>query len=231
MRVLVLLLFLSSFACAQKNGSYKTSSDEDELDKSRVAYFYENGNFTRKKYFKNDKLDKEIYLKRIDIPIEELKQKPSLHSLYIDSTGIYKQIARLKYNANSDSSNFVRHIGDTIIYRMFKIDDGNFVNFEDKTVSVERMIRERYRTLDFPIEYIENGYIVIYDYLADYSSYLQIPRPYFSFLIKQYNKEGVLIPERSGLFSRHNKNRIDFSVEKKRDRYINEFILELEEIK
>lgn len=109
MRVLVLLL-LSSFACAQKNGFYKTNCDKDELEKSWVAYFYENGNLTRKKYFKNDKLDKEIYLKRIDIPLEELKQKPSLHSLYMDSTGIHKVIAELKYNAYSDSSYFVRHI-------------------------------------------------------------------------------------------------------------------------
>ena len=70
-----------------------------------------------------------------------------------------------------------------------------------------------------------------YNYLAAMSNDLGIPKPYFSFLVKQYNKEGVLIPEKSGLFRSNYKNRIDFSVEKKRDRYVNEFIKELDEIK
>mgnify|MGYP001410040218 CR=1 FL=1 len=219
-----------AFGCGEKNGSYKTSTDEGKLDKPRTVRLYEKGNLIRNKYFKNDKLFHEIYLDRINISLEEFLQKPSPHNIYNDTTGVrYKVTANHWYDANGDTAYVSKVIGDSLIYTMFKIDGGLAINYLGKTVSTERIIRDIRR--DYPIENVENGYIVIYDYLADMSNYLGIPKPYFSFLVKQYNKEGVLIPEKSGLFRRHYKNRIDFSVEKKRDRYVNEFIKELDEIK
>jgi len=226
----VLILSLVTFGCGQKNGSYKTSIDEGKLDKPGTVRLYENGSLIRKEYFKNDKLFHEFYLERIDIPLEEFQQKPSPHNIYMDTTGVwYKITANHWYDANGDTANVSKVIGDSLIYEMFKIDAGIALNNEGKTVSAERIIRSLRR--DCPIEHVENGFIVIYNYLADMSNDLGIPKPYFSFLVKQYNKEGVLIPEKSGLFRSNYKNRIDFSVEKKRDRYVNEFIKELDEIK
>ena len=234
MKLIFVLLILSlvTFGCGQKNGSYKTSTDEGKLDKPRTVRLYEKGNLIRNKYFKNDKLFHEIYLDRINISLEEFLQKPSPHNIYNDTTGVrYKVTANHWYDANGDTAYVSKVIGDSLIYEMFKIDGGLAINNIGKTVSTERIIRDIRR--DYPIENVENGYIVIYNYLADMSNYLGIPKPYFSFLVKQYNKEGVLIPEKSGLFRWNifTYNRIDFSVEKKRDRYVNEFIKELDEIK
>jgi hypothetical protein len=155
--------------------------------------FYENGSLIRKEYFKKDKLYHEIYLDRIDIPFEEFQQKPALHYIYTDTTGVrYKLTANHWYDANGDTAHVSKVIGDSLIYEMFKIDGGLALNNQGKTVSAERIIRDIRR--DYPIENVENGYIVIYNYLADMSNYLGIPKPYFSFLVKQYNKEGFLIP-------------------------------------
>ena len=224
----LLILSLITFGCGQKNGSYKTSTDEGKLDKPRTVCFYENGSLIRKEYFKKDKLFHEIYLDRIDIPFEEFQQKPSLHNIYMDTTGVcYKITATHWYDANGDTAYVSKVIGDSLIFEMFKIDDGLALNNEGKTVSAERIIRNLRR--DCPIEHVENGHIVIYNYLEAMS--IGKPQPYFSFLVKQYNKEGGLIPKKSGLFRSNYKNRIDFSVEKKRDRHVNEFIKELDEIK
>jgi hypothetical protein len=231
MKLIFVLLILSlvTFGCGQKNGSYKTSTDEGKLYKPRTVRLYEKGNLIRNKYFKNDKLFHEIYLDRIDIPLEEFHY-PMVHNIYTDTTGVrYKITANHWYDANGDTAHVYKVIGDSLIYGMFKIDGGLAINNLGKTVSTERIIRDIRR--DYPIENVENGYIVIYNYLADMSNYLGIPKPYFSFLVKQYNKEGVLIPEKSGLFGSIYNNRIDFSVEKKSDRYVNEFIKELDEIK
>lgn len=231
MKLIFVLLILSlvTFGCRQKNGSYKTSTDEGKLDKPRTVCFYENGSLIRKEYFKKDKLFHETYLDRIDIPFEEFQQKPSLHNIYMDTTGVwYKITATHWYDANGDTAYVSKVIGDSLIFEMFKIDDGLVLNNEgNKTVSAEKIIRNL--RPDCPIEHVENGHIVIYNYLEAMS--IGKPKPYFSFLVKQYNKEGVLIPEKSGLFRSNYKNRIDFSVEKKRDRYVNEFIKELDEIK